>query len=238
MARPKKAAIAATASVWPTMPVDSAVSAGTPLPHPDLQITVWTLSKTATMHRVHQDRYGATDFNPLRVGNSRFSPIADADGNVIPTIYAASTLDAAAMETVYHDVPFVPGRKTVDEKKLYGQMHSQVQVQADLKLADLSAVALRKLGVSKTQLIETQKDQYPRTRLWAEAIYRQHPHIQGLSWVSRQDDAARAVILFGDRIPAGTLTPSTTSRSLWNDPAARLEVLLLADRIGVNVLPD
>ncbi|WP_317846360.1 MULTISPECIES: hypothetical protein [unclassified Pseudomonas] len=39
-----------------------------------------------------------------------------------------------------------------------------------------------------------------------EAIHSQYPDVQGLSWESRQDDSVRSVVLFGDRIPDGTLS--------------------------------
>ncbi|MFS2224655.1 RES domain-containing protein [Pantoea sp. B65] len=39
---------------------------------------------------------------------------------------------------------------------------------------------------------DTEKHQYPATREWAEAIHRQCPAAQGLAWISRQDDSARA----------------------------------------------
>lgn len=77
-------------------------------------------------------------------------------------------------------------------------MHSTIQVEQELQCVDLGSVPLRKLGVTRKQLIDTEKDQYPATRKWAEAIHRQCPQAQGLSWVSRQDDSARAVVLFAD----------------------------------------
>jgi hypothetical protein len=40
----------------------------------------------------------------------------------------------------------------------------------DQRRLDLSSVPLRKLGVTRKQLIDTEKDQYPATRKWAEAI--------------------------------------------------------------------
>lgn len=89
------------------------------------------------------------------------------------------------METVFHDVPHTAGFKSFDKGKLTGQVHSAVQVSQPLHLVDLSSVALRKLGVTRKQLIDTEKDQYPATRKWAEAIHRQYPDVQGLSWVSR-----------------------------------------------------
>lgn len=96
---------------------------------------------------------------------------------------------------------------------------------------------LRKLGVTRKQLIDTEKDQYPATRQWAEAIHHQCPTVQGLLWVSTQDDSARAVVLFGDRIAAGTLQPDNNARSLLDDGEAYDAVLDLAERIGANIVP-
>ncbi|WP_255916946.1 RES family NAD+ phosphorylase [Pseudomonas sp. MWU12-2311] len=85
-------------------------------------------------------------------------------------MYGASTFAAAAMETVFHDVPHVVGYKSFDKQKLKGQVHSEVHSTRDLVLADLGSVALRKLGVPRRHLIDIEKDQYPATRQWAAAI--------------------------------------------------------------------
>lgn len=103
-------------------------------------------------------------------------------------------------------------------------------------LADLRGKALRKLGVERKQLIDTEKDQYPATREWAEAIHTQCPDVQGLCWSSRQDDSAQAVMLFGDRIASGVLRQTTSSRSLLKDADAYDDVLNLAAQIGVNIV--
>lgn len=215
----------------------NSTSAPTPAPPATLHVTPWTLTSKQVLHRVHSDQYQADEFNPGKKGNARFSPIRDNEGKAIPTIYAAMTFDAAAMESVFHDVSHAPGYKNYAKDKLEGQVHSQVQAQRDLKLADLSSVALRKLGVQRKQLIDTEKSEYPNTRLWAEAIHAKHENIQGLSWISRQDDTARAVVLFGDRVPQGTLQQVGSPRNLLRDEQAYAELLDLADRIGVDVTP-
>jgi len=140
------------------------------------------------------------------------------------------------METVFHDVPFAPGFKSFDKRKFVGQIHSVLLPATGLVLADLSNVALRKLGVPRARLIDTEKDCYPETRKWAEAIHARAAKIQGLSWTSRQDDRALAIMLFGDRIAAKTLMPRGSSRALLSDPSAYAELLLLADRIGVSII--
>ncbi len=184
------------------------------------------------IHRIHLDRYAPEAFNPGLAGNARFSPIRSTAGDPIPTLYGGTTFDCAAMETLFHDVPFAAGLKTFDKGKLDGQVHSVLRTHANLVLADLSNVALRKLGVARRRLIDTEKDHYPATQRWAEAIHAQGTDIQGLCWISRQDDRAQAVMLFGDRINRATLEPAAPSRSVLLDLDAYAGLLALAERIG------
>lgn len=146
----------------------SVVPAPVALPAPPalLDITRATWKARTALHRVDLETYLAAGFNPDRKGNVKFSPIADAAGEPIPTIYGGTSFDCAAMETEFHDVPFAPGLKTLAREKLEGQLHSVVAPTADLTLADLRNVPLRKLGVERKQLINTEKDTYPQTRAW------------------------------------------------------------------------
>ena len=222
-------------------PTGAAASCSANIPDPPTKLHVSTLirPKGSVLHRIHEDLYAPAAFNLGIKGNARFSPIKDRSVSPevpIPTLYGGSTFDCAAMETVFHDVPFVPGLKTIDKRKLRGQFHSRLVLTMDLVLADLSATALRKLGVPRNQLIDTEKDCYPQTRKWAEAIHAQARNVQGLCWVSRQDDRARAVVLFGDRVPSGALATAGSSRSLLGDPSAYGELLDLALLIGVSIV--
>ncbi|MFC0140376.1 RES family NAD+ phosphorylase [Erwinia mallotivora] len=127
----------------------------------------------------------------------------NAEGEPVPTMYAGMTKDCAMIETLFHDVPFAPGVKTYDKSKLNGQVHSTLKVVEVLELLDLSSVALRKLSITRKALIDTEKDQHPMARKWAEKLYQQSPTAQGLIWVSRQDDKTCSMMLSGDRIPPG-----------------------------------
>lgn len=207
-----------------------------PAPPAVLHITSVTWKAGTALHRVHLDVYAADAFNPGTKGNARFSPIVNAVGKPIPTLYGGTSFNCAAMETVFHDVPFAPGLKTFAKHKLEGQLHSVLAITATLTLADLRNVPLRKLGVERKQLIDTEKDTYGQTRKWAQAIHAQHAHIQGLSWTSRQDDSAMGVMLFGDRVRAGVLTQRGSSRVLLDDGPAYAELLTLADMIGACVV--
>lgn len=192
--------------------------------------------KGQVIHRVHLKIYGSSEFNPGLKGNARFSPIKASDGLSIPTLYGGTTFDCAAMETIFHDVPFAAGLKTFDKQKLADQAYSQVTPQRNFSLADLSTTALRKLGVHRHQLIDTEKDKYPSTRKWAEAIHAACPSAEGLCWVSRQDDRALAVILFGDRVATTDLLPTADPRNVLADVLVYVDLLALADRIGVNIV--
>ncbi|EOF5100736.1 hypothetical protein ACK1QP_004072, partial [Salmonella enterica] len=56
-------------------------------------------------------------------------------------------------------------------------------------------------------------------------------------WISRQDDSARTVVLFGGRIAQSALLSHDPSRSLLEDGDVYDAVLDLAERIGVSVIP-
>ena len=187
------------------------------------------------IHRIHLHGYAGAEFNPGIKGNARFSPITNRGGAPIPTLYGGSTLDCAGMETVFHDVPFSPGLKTFDKNKLNGQVHSMLVPLRDLVLADLSVTALRRLGVTRPQLIDTEKDQYPQTRKWAEAIHAARPDVDGLCWVSRQDDRAEALILFGDRVSSDTLAARGEPQAVI-DGDIYLALAALAERIGLKIV--
>jgi len=232
---------ASSAATTVAAPVPSAGAATAPIAIPSPSTNLNKLVKRVPwlkediIHRIHPDKYLADEFNPGPAGNARFSPIVDAKGSSIPTIYGGTTFDCAAMETVFHDVPFTAGLKTHAKRKLKAHHYSQILSVADLVLAELTTTALRKLGVKRGELIESEKDVYPQTRAWAAAIHAQCPDIQGLFWISRQDDRAVAIILFGDRLDSNPLSVHAPSVDIVADAATYANVLTLASRIGVRI---
>ena len=72
----------------------------------------------ANLWRVHGGQYAPQQFHPGAAGNARFSPLSTARGKAIPTLYAATSVAAAFMETVFHDVPTPPGDYILDLSKL------------------------------------------------------------------------------------------------------------------------
>ncbi len=198
-----------------------------------IKLTPWGAG--TTMFRVHETIYSVDQFNPSNKGNARFSPIYDPKGNMIATLYAATTPRGALMETVFRDVPYRAGFKNMGRKRLTGKVCSSLIFQTDFQLLDLSKVALRGYGIPPHHLIHTTKARYPLTRKWAEQVYAANPKIQGFLWSSRQDDRALAVVLFGGRVQASDLLTGNSSRPLITsgqpedfviDVATELQVLL------------
>jgi hypothetical protein len=157
---------------------------------------------------------------------------------VIPTLYAGTTLDCALMETVFHDVPYVAGPKMLSKAKhVTGRSRSSLRFRVDLKLIDLSAISLRRLGISRSELIDSDASHYNETREWAVALHQQYPAAQGLKWTSRQDDTATALMLFGDRSDGSAFELMGGPVSLLQaDGSACSEVLDLASRLGVYLV--
>jgi hypothetical protein len=196
-----------------------------------INLTAWGAGET--MYRVHDEIYTVDEFNRSPKGNARFSPILDPSGNVIPTLYAATTPRGALMESVFRDVPYRSGLKHVDAKRLDGKLCSTLLFQADFNLLDLSKVALRGLGIPPRQLIDTTKAHFPATRGWAEQVYAANPNVQGLLWSSRQDDRALAVVLFGTRVKASDLFDGKSTRPLMTNGVPAEFVLELATDLKV-----
>ncbi|WP_363248893.1 RES family NAD+ phosphorylase [Mesorhizobium sp.] len=97
---------------------------------------VWP--KGQTIHRIHPNLYEGTAFTPGLRGNARFSPIKARNADRISTVHGGTSFDCAALETVFHDVPFAPGLKTYDKRKLEGHVYSQLTPRRDITLADLA----------------------------------------------------------------------------------------------------
>lgn len=140
------------------------------------------------------------------------------------------------METVFHDVPTPPDGYILDIESLREQnlVVSRIRPKRRLQAADLSTKGLKRLGLHRTDLIDTPVTAYPRTREWAEWLHGTTTG-KGLLWTSRQDDGAQAVALFGDRLPESAFRVEVDREPLCEDE--RLDALLeLAEHIGIERL--
>lgn len=62
------------------------------------------------------------------------------------------------------------------------------------------------------------------------------PRAEGLCWVSRRDDRALPVVIFGDRVDAADLSPMGAPLDLLTIDTMCADLVILADRIGVKLV--
>jgi hypothetical protein len=194
------------------------------LPIPNLES--WPAGKAIV--RVHNVRFGATEFNPGE-GGGRFHPLAG-----IATLYGSNTIAGALSETIFHDVPVRGALKAVRQQKLIPLLASTLSPLRDLTLIQLRGFGLKKLGVTRLQLIESDATEYPHTRRWAEALHGLAP-ADGLIWMSRQHDTSEAVVLFGDRVERSSFDIVDPPRALYPPGPGWQEVLSAAEAAGITI---
>jgi len=217
-----------------------------PSPPDEPVLAVYRWEADRPLLRVADDRFGATEFNPCQGEPTRFAPLV-VDGECVPTLYAAETLDAVLMESVFHDV--VLDRPDGDSPEVYladlaTVRRSTIASRRDLRLGRLDDDALEALGLGREDLIDTDADSYPETVRWAQHAHRYGTSdgepLDGLIWCSRR--AAQglgtrdlAVVLFGDRVYRKELRSSGAPVPLI--AAAGIEELdAVANRLGVTLV--
>jgi hypothetical protein len=133
-------------------------------------------------------------------GASRFAPLFQADGSPVHTYYVASTIECAVMESVLHDVPLQPpGIFELDRLKHFHIV--RLRIPYDLKFVSFHTLYLPKMSIARADLIDSPPADYSRTREWAQAAYLQNQTAQAIGYGSRRHDAARCLMLFGQRLP-------------------------------------
>lgn len=190
--------------------------------------------------RVHHEKFGGTAFNSSNLGDARFSPITRQDGTVIPTIYCGSSPEVAFMETILHDLPSPCYGATIslpsmtDEKR---RMSCIVNLDT-LVLGDLRTIGLRRLGLTRSQLIDSSASAYAVSRDFAMRVYDAMPELDGLVWQSRQEDSSKAMVLFEDRLVSrGHRMVTLHDRDDFNSQEGLTNCLLdLLQQLGVDAV--
>ena len=211
------------------------MSCGIPKPGPSENFTLVPVRRTEVpiWFHVYSTRNYATQAGTFSRGwgDTRFAPISTKTGSSVHTYYAASTAEGAYMESVLHEIPLSPpGHFEVSELQYYHL--AQVQLSDSLDCVSFHNPYLPALGLARAQLIDSLPACYAETRPWAEAAYRQRPRAQGIAYGSRRNDAARCLMLFGQRLPDPPLSV-LQSEPLGVSPR-REEVLALVRRLKIR----
>ena len=164
------------------------------------------------LHRIHPTRFGSAQFNDTALGDARFSPIRNAAGAIIPTIYGGESFECAVCEIILR----CPDTATAKLSPLSGNdivypadfehySHSVVRTAMDLKLVDVTNKGQRAIGINHNALLSHPSSSYPKTRDWAMRIHEACPAAHGLYYSSYQYGPQFAVLLFGDRFSSPAL---------------------------------
>lgn len=204
-----------------------------PPPPAYLDCNLSVLPAGAVIHRIHDQQFGATDFNPGK-GSSRFAPFA-IGGASVPTAYAATSFECAAFETIFHDIEPAASFKSVFWSAIEVLIYSQLRLARDVRLASLFSADLHKFGIERTNLIDTPKTAYPQTRAWSAAIHEAKAAPEGMIWTSKRYDEERAMMLFGSRIEVHDLSP-VRSVQVATDAGCLATLQSLSRRTGIDII--
>lgn len=188
--------------------------------------------------RVHSANYPAISFNPSEKSNARFSPFADARGLVVPSLYAGSSIKAALMETVFHEIP-VPSSGSVLLERNIAERKWAITTVANteaLNLVDLTTVGLRRIGLTRSEVIDTTSAKYPSTQGLARYLHEHFPDAHGLRWISRLYDEGTCIVLYADRIKRGMLLQASPSTDVLEGETLT-QLLDLVDHLGMRYIP-
>lgn len=218
------------------MPVPSPIAVPEPPPDPSPLEYVWPAGRE--IHRCYNIHRGAREcFAGSAVVRGRFHPFTPpAATGPLPVLYGASDEFGALSETVFHDVP-IRGTKALPYSKLLHRALVRLRPTRDLRLVDLTSDGLRRLGVSRLELIESDPRSYDDTAAWARALHDHGARFDGLCWVSRQRDTSLAVVLFGDRVEAEALVVPDDSDATPLAVGVGLDLVCrIADRADISIV--
>ena len=204
-----------------------------PKPPATFPTHVTDLPVGTVLWRIHDASLAGNTFNP-GFGFSRFAPIGPKAKRV-PTAYAADGFEAAVYETIFHDLDPAQPFKTYPLGKLADVRCSALRVANPLALRSFLTPDLMKLGIARSQLIDTPAREFPDTRRWSTALHRKDSVTHGMVWESRPYPSSLAMMFFGDRVPPGALSVVSTVR-IDADPSLALRFKALADRSGVTLV--
>ena len=187
--------------------------------------------------RVFNHEYAPNAFNPGRGGGvrGRFHFFEVSAGAVVPALYGADQEDGAIAETVFHDVPVRGDHRVVLETRLTPLSIVTLAPARELRLVELLGFGLQRLGIRAEELTSTEASEYASTVRWAAAIHGAFPDVDGLAWMSRQFNAARAVVLFGDRVASAELEAVAPPLPLAFGPG-RIRLDDAANRAGIAII--
>ncbi len=202
----------------------------TPEPPKPFNPKTATLDIGTQLYRVFTGVEGRTaaTFNPGFGAPTRFAFFGTP---VIPVLYAAATEEAAVAETLLHDIPI--GGGILPYHKYARTVMARVEVTSPVRVGILHGLGLRQLKVTAADITASGADTYPETVKWAQAAH--NARLDGLVWMSRLCNDAKAYVFFGDKC-GGAFTQDSTFGRLFATGADQLWLIDLCAPLHVDVL--
>jgi RES domain len=178
--------------------------------------------------RIYPTERGALSFNSTDT-QGRFRPVRDGRGGIEPTAYLAADDETALAEGLLR------GTSALDSgdlpRRLYrsevaGLALARVRVTAPIRVARFHGAGLTRLGLLRRDVIDCEESEYDYTARWAQAVWGSSRRPAGICWTSRQNDSARAYMLWGSRIRTGALI--TVGREIALDRELGLDLVRIA----------
>jgi hypothetical protein len=202
----------------------------TPVPPKPFNPQTATLDVGTQLYRVFTAAEGrtATTFNPGFGAPTRFAVLGTP---AIPVLYAAATEEAAVAETLLHDIPVSGG---ILPYGTYARtVMARLQLVRPVRVGILHGLGGRQFKVTAADLTAGGAETYPETVKWAQAAH--EAQFDGLVWMSRLCNDAKAYVFFGDRCDDAFIQDSTFGR-LFATGADQLWLIDLCAPLHVDVL--
>ena len=191
--------------------------------------------------------FAPNSFNPntgkkraIAADGARFNPFPNTAGVNVPTIYAATTYEAAALESVFHQVPHIQNPEIM-RSQVETWEYFELRTLRDLRVVRLTNPQLHQLKVPgrhqslrEDELIHSPASQYPATRTWAKLLHDHIPGLDGLAWRPRLAGQNEAYVFFGDRCGAGDFAIVTSPTPLTS-PSEYAKIKAVADAANITI---
>lgn len=179
-----------------------------------------TLPARTALVRVYQGARGPLGFNPSPA-SGRFRPITASDGTVVPTAYLGADDETALAEGVLRGVTAL-GRGDLPRRlyrsQIAGLALCRLSLRIDVRVARLHGPGLVRLGLLRRHVIDCEESDYPYAAAWAQVLWACRRRPAGLSWTSRQNDSARAYMLWRNRLKDDCFEPAGPEIALDREP--------------------
>lgn len=172
---------------------------------------------------------GPIAFNPTATP-ARFRPVYDARA-AVRTAYGAQTDAITLAETVLRRAAGV-GDRVLHVSELDGLGLVVARFAHELVLVQLNGLGLRKLKLTRGDMIDTGPDAYPQTAALAQQLHDAHPDAHGIVWTSQQCDDGDAFVLWATRLDPAAAEILSGPLALRSAPGVQL-VAGVAEACGV-----